>query len=103
LAIGLTCISHHIKLSIFLIKLCENHSKTQNTPIYVQLEGMASNKSPQNGCRTKPTSFQLLKNLFLCIPPNELFITFGQLSWFGNMIKAFDKPLVIVCQPQEHF
>jgi hypothetical protein len=58
LAIGLTCINHHIRLSNFLIKLCENHFKTQNTPIYLQLEGMASNKSPQNGCKTKPTRFQ---------------------------------------------
>jgi hypothetical protein len=80
LAIGLTCISHHVKLSIFFIKLCENHSKTQNTPIYVQLEGMASNRSLQNGCRIKPTSLQLLKSLLLCIPPNELFINLGQLS-----------------------
>jgi len=37
-----------------------------------------------NGCKTKP-SFQLLKNLFLCIPPNELLINISQLS--QNTIK----------------
>jgi hypothetical protein len=52
--------------------------------------------SPQYRCQTK-SSFQLLEKLSLCIPPNELHINLTQLiQRFGNLIKPFDKLLLII-------
>lgn len=43
-----------------------------------------------------------MRNLFLCIPPNGLFINRGQLNQkFDNLIKTFDKSPIIVYQPQK--
>jgi hypothetical protein len=77
LVIGLICISQH-KILIFLIKLCKGCPKSQSALIHMQLKRMTFNGSPQNGCKTK-LNFELLKNLFLCIPPYKL-LNLGQLS-----------------------
>lgn len=78
------CTNYH-KLSILLIKLCNDYLKSQNTQICLQLERMTSDGFlDQNRCRSK-LSFQLLKRLFLCIPPCELIMNLVQLSSrFGN-------------------
>jgi hypothetical protein len=65
---------------------------------------MAFDMSLQNRCQTK-SSFQLLEILSLCISPNELHINLGQLiQRFGNLIKPFDKLLLLICsQPKNAF
>ncbi len=76
--IGLICISQH-KILIFPVTLCKGCPKSQSVLIHMQFKRMIFNGSPQNGCKTK-LSFQLLKNLFLCIPPYNRFINLGRLS-----------------------
>ncbi len=102
LVIKLTCISHY-KLPIFS-KLCKDWFKSQNILIHMQSERMAFDMSLQNRCQTK-SSFQLLEILSLCISPNELHINLGQLiQRFGNLIKPFDKLLLLICsQPKNAF